>query len=355
MMTSHISAELVARAGFVEKLRPGLEELEWLVSVGTNLRKLGLAMAWLVIIVEYEGSCSGKLSALMAVLEGLVAGNGAVQRASNRSSFPLPLGGLEVMVSTLASFSKGNLLVEENVQRWAEEAWLFLSIVFLNRLHSCRALSFGSWRKMHQIPVSSLKLTIQRALAQDTDVPRTVSEVEKELSGRFLSYSGEEVPKMEVLTVSQVLPALPPEGHGGCIDAVSWVRGRTHIFLKNPWDCVLPETEVPMDAKLKAKVHVVESDKLALAELLVSRGVCTWTKREKVFRYRGQMVLNGLFGVAKSTILPSGLPTLRVIMNLIPSNGVLCQLRGLVGELPGICQYMSIFLGPEEENANLSK
>ena len=61
------------------------------------------------------------------------------------------------------------------------------------------------------------------------------------------------------------------------------------------------------------------------------------------------MVLNGLFGVAKSSSLPSGEPVLRVIMNLIPINGVLCQLKGLVSELPGICQYMSMYLGPGEE------
>ena len=203
---------------------------------------------------------------------------------------------------------------------------------------------------MHLDVVESLRLGVQRALAQDVELPRTVLQVEKELSGRFLTYSGEEVPRMEVLSVSQVFPALPPEGHGGCIPAVSWVSGRTLVFLTNPWDCVLPESEVAPNFKLKAKkVHVVDDDKLALAELLVSRGVCTWTEEKKVFKYRGEMVLNGLFGVAKSSQLPNGKPVLRVVMNLIPINGVLCQLKGLVGELPGITQYMSLFLGDGEE------
>lgn len=37
------------------------------------MKKLGLAMAWLIIIVEYEASSSGTLTALMAVKAGLLA------------------------------------------------------------------------------------------------------------------------------------------------------------------------------------------------------------------------------------------------------------------------------------------
>ena len=111
-------------------------------------------------------------------------------------------------MASLAVFSKSTLLTAENVQRWSGDAWLFLSIVFFNRMHGCRAFQMGCWRKVHLGAISSLKLGVQRALAQDVELPRTVSQVEKELSGRFLTYTGEEIPKMEVLSVSQVLPAL---------------------------------------------------------------------------------------------------------------------------------------------------
>lgn len=95
------------------------------------MRMLGLAMAWLIINLEYEASNCGILTALMAVLEGWVAGNGAVQRAPGRSSsFPLVLGGLEALVVTLSSFSRSNLLTADNVQKWSDDAWLFLSLVF---------------------------------------------------------------------------------------------------------------------------------------------------------------------------------------------------------------------------------
>ena len=60
--------------------------------------------------------------------------------------------------------------------------------------------------------------------------------------------------------------------------------------------------------------------------------------------YRFQKVLNGLFGVAKSSQLEDGRSVLRVIMNLIPSNASMVQLKGGVKDLPQITQYLSLVL-----------
>lgn len=61
--------------------------------------------------------------------------------------------------------------------------------------------------------------------------------------------------------------------------------------------------------------------------------------------YRGQPVLNGLFGVEKSTELADGTRwALRLIMNLIPTNSILQPLVGRVQDLPGMAQYLSIVL-----------
>ena len=75
---------------------------------------------------------------------------------------------------------------------------------------------------------------------------------------------------------------------------------------------------------------------MRVANLLVERGICDWVLLEHVLQYRGQKVLNGLFGVAKSATLPDARPHLRVIMNLIPSNAVMVQLTGSAQEVPGI-------------------
>lgn len=207
----------------------------------------------------------------------------------------------------------------------------------------------GGWKKSQMRGVVSLKSSIRRALAgHREDVPRSAEVIEKELSSRFVGYNGGEVAKMEVLSLEQVEPALPPSSHGGSIKAIDWVDGRTKSFLLNPEACLLKEEEIEKGVKLQAKVHIVEEDKRKLALLLCERGVCCWTREREVLRRKGQKVLNGLFGVSKGVLLESQKPILRLIMNLIPVNSVTCQLRGLVSELPSITQYLGICLDGEE-------
>ncbi len=112
----------------------------------------------------------------------------------------------------------------------------------------------------------------------------------------------------------------------------------------HPADCIKMEEDVAKLPRLQGRVHILPEDKVALAKLLVERGICGWTEETEVFRFKGQRVLNGLFGVPKSTLLEDGRPVLRLIMNLIPSNSVMRQLQGSVQELPGISQYLSITL-----------
>lgn len=69
---------------------------------------------------------------------------------------------------------------------------------------------------------------------------------------------------MQVLTVEQSEPALPPASHGGSIKAVDLVSPGTRRFLECPEKSLVEE--VIFDTRsLQAKVHIQESDKLPLA------------------------------------------------------------------------------------------
>ena len=325
-------------------------DLSWVAEASCNLGRIGVIMAWLIIQGGplVKAVSERNIPALVAVLGG-VAGDGAVQRPLKKEVFPFPLGDLGLLVKTLRASSQEKVLDEVFVQSWAETAWLYVSLRVFNSLHGVRAIPEGSWKKTQRMAVVSLQGTIKRALAgHREDVLRTADVVQKELSSRFLGYNGEEVPKMEVLSLEQVEPALPPSTHGGSIRAVDWVDGRTKSFLLNPETCLLRDEEIDRSVKLQAKVHVIEEDKRRLALLLCERGVCGWTKKQEVLRARGQMVLNGLFGVSKGIFLDNQKPILRLIMNLIPVNSVTCQLRGLVSELPNVTQYLGICLNEEE-------
>eukprot|EP00438_Fugacium_kawagutii_P014167 Skav213280 [mRNA] locus=scaffold2944:203357:206395:+ [translate_table: standard] len=184
-------------------------------------------------------------------------------------------------------------------------------------------------------------------LASDAILYQNPSMVKNELSSRFVGYSGDEVPKMEVLTLAQVSPALPPLGHGGSVVALDWVDGRTRTFLENPHQCLLPDEGQKLP-RLQAKVHIARGEEDGIASALIKHQVCDWVELDRVVQYRGERVLNGLFGVPKPSKLANGLPCLRVIMNLIPLNSIMATLRGKVNQLPGITQYLSLIISPDE-------
>ena len=269
------------------------------------------------------------------------AGFSAVHRTLKRESFPLRLGELDQVVGALEDSAFDGIMDEDFSSRW-EDCWVFLSMSFCNILHSCRGVPQGL-----KAAISTLRACVQRTLRHDMPIPRTAEAVEKELSARFVSYTGEEVARMEPLCLERILPALPPANHGGTIPVVDWTKGRTRTFLLKLELCVVRD-EGQLLPRLQAKVHVEVDDRLKVALALCERGVCDWVETSGVFTFRDEPVLNGMFGVAKSSTVASGRTVLRVIMNLIPSNATLQQLQGSVQNLPGVCQYLSVVLDSRE-------
>jgi hypothetical protein len=134
----------------------------------------------------------------------------------------------------------------------------------------------------------------------------TLEAWQKEMSGRQIGYNGEEISICHKLSWDQVVPALPPEAHGGCISALDWVGPQTQRFLLNPELLLKEHHEVELP-RMPGRVHVEEGDKLRIAQELVKRGVCRWIPLESVYCVGTTPVLNGLFGVEKPTKLAVGL------------------------------------------------
>eukprot|EP00438_Fugacium_kawagutii_P006075 Skav200576 [mRNA] locus=scaffold917:283975:288745:- [translate_table: standard] len=193
----------------------------------------------------------------------------------------------------------------------------------------------------------AVKQGIARVLSEDEDMDWYASDIREDLSKKMTSYNGEEIGTPEILTMEQVEPALPPATHGGSIPVASWVDGRTLWYLTHPDECVVEDKgqELP---KLQKKVHVLDEDRLDLGNLLVNRRICTWVPEQKVHTFRGTRILNGLFGVKKDSKVPSGKSVLRLVMNLIPTNAILKEIRGRVDSLPNICSWCNIVLEEDE-------
>ena len=334
----------------------GWQVFEHCCTDGKSLKQLGILLAWTVVQGGHHEVTGGKLTALSSLLPVIFfqgAGMSAVHRSLKRGTLPLRLGRLEDLVEPLMHCSHREILGPDFSFLHGTESWKLLSLLYINWLHGCRGAPRGRWRKCDLVALLNIEASVQRVLRLDHEAGRTAAEVEKELKNRYVTYTGEEVPKMESLSFEQIFPALPPEGHGGSISVLEWTKGRTRTFLNRPSECIAPDEGQSLP-KLQARVHIQEGDRMRVAELLVKRKICDWVELDHVMEYRGQKVLNGLFGVAKAATLPDSRPHLRVIMNLIPSNSVMIQLAGSVQELPSISQYMSLTLS-EDESSSLAQ
>ena len=153
--------------------------------------------------------------------------------------------------------------------------------------------------------MASLEDSVKRRADPQRAFPTSEELWQKDVGCRRIGYNGEEQSICHELTWEQVLPALPPKEHGGCIDCLLWVSPRTREFLTHPEWLLKREEEVNLP-KMPGKIHVRKADKMRIALELVARNVCDWIPLSKVHEINGVKVLNGLFGVAKPVLLDNG-------------------------------------------------
>jgi len=314
---------------------------------------LGRAMAWMVFNfsrLELERGVS--LALRQAVLGKSVIGC-AVHRSGPqriRYLFPLPLGVVSNAHEAAQSMALDDFCNAHFALPSAADVWLALGILGVNGLAGHGHVApLRKGTEAQKEATKAIGRSINRVLDLETRLTRTCEQAEKELSSRFLSYSGEEVPKMQVLTLKAAQAALPPVSHGGSIDALGLVSEGTRRLLEHPEESLL---ETPKEGvKLQAKVHISPHEALEYFQLLVERRICTWVADEDVLRVNNQQVLNGMFAVGKNTFLSTGEEVQRTIMNLIPTNACFSQVEGATGDLPSICQYLSLVLNRSEKLA----
>ena len=222
----------------------GWQVFEHCCTDGKSLKQLGILLAWTVVQGGHHEVTGGKLTALSSLLPVIFfqgAGMSAVHRSLKRGTLPLRLGRLEDLVEPLMHCSHREILGPDFSFLHGTESWKLLSLLYINWLHGCRGAPRGRWRKCDLVALLNIEASVQRVLRLDHEAGRTAAEVEKELKNRYVTYTGEEVPKMESLSFEPIFPALPPEGHGGSISVLEWTKGRTRTFLNRPSECIAPD------------------------------------------------------------------------------------------------------------------
>ena len=315
-----------------------LMNLGKVISLCSDLPRTGCVLTWLLFqlhahIDEFKGT---------KLFSAVINLGARLQAGRRRSALPVRQGEMADTVKFLLTHPLNECLSEHNVPKLARDCWMLMSCYACNSLVGWQsAVPPGVWGTHERLAVQAVGAAVDRLLSHGAELSATSESVEKEMKSRRVSYTGEEISTCHKLTVRQITPALPPEGHGGSIDLVNFVSDFTRHMLFNPIGCVL-EDDGRVLPKLQGKIHIAQGEEDAVADLLVKRGICSWTPLDQVLRYRDQYVLNGLFGVQKSSTIDSGEPVLRVIMNLVPSNSVMLQLEGATNNLPSIMNWMSL-------------
>ena len=162
------------------------------------------------------------------------------------------------------------------------------------------------------------------------------------LDGVRISYQGEAVPKAQLLTLEQILPGLPPEGYGGCVQLVDLCEGLTKERLLDPEKCMLSGEELPLKLP-QPKVMAKEDDWNKIAAALYQRGLVRPV--DNVAKVDDQMILNGAFGVPKpGKKLEDGRDILRFIMDFRAVNSVMKIIEGDVRTLTGAPAFQHIVM-----------
>ena len=160
---------------------------------------------------------------------------------------------------------------------------------------------------------------------------------------RTVDYQGDEVKIALQFKWENISPALPKEVGVVPLGEVCQHGARYYVenfdlFLKDrdEWSVVKPP-----------KVMVSDEDWPAVCTGLCQAGVCTLLTREEIFDTGDGPLLNGLFGVSKDET-HNGHEVHRLIMNLVPLNGLCQSLSGDVSTLPAWSTMSPFFLQPTE-------
>ena len=164
-------------------------------------------------------------------------------------------------------------------------------------------------------------------------------------SVKSIDYKGDEVKIAQWFSWCNVEPALPTEVGNVPLHDVCTRGARDYVLNFDHY--LKPSSEWKITRPLK--VMVKDEDWPAVCHGLVTSGVCVYIPEEEVFHTDSGPLLNGMFGVRKDEVSDQGHQIFRLIMNLIPLNGLCKPLSGDVDTLPAWSSMNPFFLQPCEQ------
>jgi len=220
---------------------------------------------------------------------------------------------------------------EQMAETTGAEAWVWLQVLMMNAMYcgggTARMLTDTMSHSIVWTDAQAEVVTRQRDYAQAwveaNDEKLTLGEwdeLSEDLSG---IYTGAGVGKSYPLTLEAIRPTTPGKGEAGRVDLREVVSEELKPFVETPELLRIPDEELT-HPRTTAAVQVTNQDEWdKIVSHLVESEMLEREKPAETLRYKDTPVRNGAFGVHKGWILredQTWLRTLRLIINLIPSN-----------------------------------
>ena len=216
------------------------------------------------------------------------------------------------------------------------EAWTWLQVALLNFMWAGSTQILGrvlphpaQWTKEQKTTAARLEKYSELFVAGGEEVE--IGSWESVRRGLGEMYTGREVQKAYSLSWAAIEPHVPGPGEAGRISLSETVAPELKPYVEDPQLLRIPDQELGEVRKSAAVlVDSVEEYDLIVGNL-VKAGMLEREVPAETLHIHGEPVYNGLFGVHKGWLERedgSWLRTLRLIVNLIPSNQVQTRVPG---------------------------
>ena len=232
---------------------------------------------------------------------------------------------------------------------WALD-WVIAVCMGLNSLWGCRASpSQDAVDGASTNSLTAVKARVVQSIIVEVRRLAVVKEVTEEFEWnsffrtRGIDYKGDEVKTALTFTWRNICPALPREI--GVVQLEEICEQGCKYYVQHFPDFLKPQRE--WGKPRNSRVMVRDSDWAEVAAGLIGAGVFGIVPESEVFRVDDKLLLNGLFGVEKHEAV-DGVPIYRLIMNLVPLNGLCQGMSADIGTLPHWFGMSPFHLEPHE-------
>ena len=219
-----VTSETPAFCGGARDGMAGIPTMRESIERCNSFCELGCMLAWWVISGAYTAEVGSITREFFGSwLDSRAAEDRLPLGRPKAATFPLREGDLSVFVGAMRACTLHEACQPDALKRWSVDAWTYLVFVGLNALSGAAPRpKHGGWTSVEKQAAQSIRGSVTLRCQKDTE-PTECSEStwKKDLNSRVVGYGGEEMGVCETLTLEQVLPALPPQSHGGVL--MRWI------------------------------------------------------------------------------------------------------------------------------------